>query len=592
MFQPMVNLRRLTQRQIADAMQANDDDESLDADFADEEESYIDDLTDSEEDHQSNFEEDSESESENEDMNVDDEEVEESTVFTGKDGTEWEHEPVQWARQQRNPNRSKLMTVTKVPGQHFDSPFDYFNAIFSQPVIDMIVRYTNIEGRKHKANFKDVDDIEIHAFIGLLFAAGVDRSSKRNYREFYGITRGMPLFRATLCLTRFMELLRFLRFDDKDTRSERRKQDKLAPIRDLFDMVVKNLGKMYSPGENVTIDEQLVPFRGRCSFKQYIPSKPDKYGLKIFWLVDAKNWYPLKAIPYLGRERSGAARQTNIAKNIVLNLCQPYYKTNRTVVFDNFFSNYDTQAELQTNGLYSVGTVRKNKKFVPPEFKPSNEREVGSNLFGFRRTCTLLSHIPRPKKSVIFLSTLHRTDRVEENGKAEINMFYNEFKGGVDVLDELCHTYTVQRKTNRWPMAYFMNLVNVAGVAAYAMWRTANNKLDDRVKEERKNFLTRLYIELTYQQIARRSTQGLTIGQRQSISDILGNNTTVVEPSTSRATKKNIRRRCHICPRSVDRKIKQMCEVCRKNVCKQHAYSIIKCKKCQKQPVINSSDSE
>ncbi|GBP00162.1 hypothetical protein EVAR_71070_1, partial [Eumeta japonica] len=36
--------------------------------------------------------------------------------------------------------------------------------------------------------------------------------------------------------------------------------------------------KFYLPGENLTIDEQFVPFRGRVSFKQYLPSKPDKYG--------------------------------------------------------------------------------------------------------------------------------------------------------------------------------------------------------------------------------------------------------------------------------------------------------------------------
>ncbi|KAF0026097.1 hypothetical protein F2P81_020834 [Scophthalmus maximus] len=33
-------------------------------------------------------------------------------------------------------------------------------------------------------------------------------------------------------------------------------------------------------GTDVTVDERLVPFRGRCPFKQYILSKPGKYGIK------------------------------------------------------------------------------------------------------------------------------------------------------------------------------------------------------------------------------------------------------------------------------------------------------------------------
>lgn len=47
-----------------------------------------------------------------------------------------------------------------------------------------------------------------------------------------------------------------------------------------------------------------MPFRGRCSFKQYIPSKPDKYGMKIFWICDTDNAYPLNALPYLGTLQS------------------------------------------------------------------------------------------------------------------------------------------------------------------------------------------------------------------------------------------------------------------------------------------------
>lgn len=38
---------------------------------------------------------------------------------------------------------------------------------------------------------------------------------------------------------------------------------------------------MYNPGLEVTVDERLAPFRGCCSFKVYIPSKPGKYGRKI-----------------------------------------------------------------------------------------------------------------------------------------------------------------------------------------------------------------------------------------------------------------------------------------------------------------------
>lgn len=57
----------------------------------------------------------------------------------------------------------------------------------------------------------------------------------------------------------------------------------------------------YKPGSYVTIDEQLVGFRGKCPFRMYIPNKPSKYGLKIVLLCDVATKYLINANPYLGK---------------------------------------------------------------------------------------------------------------------------------------------------------------------------------------------------------------------------------------------------------------------------------------------------
>jgi hypothetical protein len=44
-------------------------------------------------------------------------------------------------------------------------------------------------------------------------------------------------------------------------------------------------------GELVTIDEKLEKFRGNCSLRQYIASKPGKYGINIYALVDSRIFY-------------------------------------------------------------------------------------------------------------------------------------------------------------------------------------------------------------------------------------------------------------------------------------------------------------
>ena len=57
------------------------------------------------------------------------------------------------------------------------------------------------------------------------------------------------------------------------------------------------------------MDESLVPFRGRCSFKVYMPSKPSKYGIKIWCMVDVTNAYLLNAQIYSGKSPDGSERQ-------------------------------------------------------------------------------------------------------------------------------------------------------------------------------------------------------------------------------------------------------------------------------------------
>lgn len=58
----------------------------------------------------------------------------------------------------------------------------------------------------------------------------------------------------------------------------------------------------------------------------------------------------------------------------------------------------------------------------------------------------------------------------ENHNKPEINLYYNETKGGVDSLDQLCHEYMCKRKCNRWPFAYFCNMLDVCGIASYIIW--------------------------------------------------------------------------------------------------------------------------
>jgi hypothetical protein len=80
----------------------------------------------------------------------------------------------------------------------------------------------------------------------------------------------------TMSSNRFELLLRFWHFSDNEKAP---RDDRIYKIRDLIERVVKNYQNTMEPGEYMTVDESMVPFRGRLIFKQYIPGKTHKYGV-------------------------------------------------------------------------------------------------------------------------------------------------------------------------------------------------------------------------------------------------------------------------------------------------------------------------
>lgn len=125
---------------------------------------------------------------------------------------------------------------------------------------------TNLYGQRKYRDFVKVDKDAMRAYYGLLLLAGVYRSHGECLTELWDDTDGRPIFRATMSLKRFKEINRCLGFDDKEERLQIRAHDKLAPIRNVFDLWINRSKALHVPGESITVDEQLIPFCGRTPF--------------------------------------------------------------------------------------------------------------------------------------------------------------------------------------------------------------------------------------------------------------------------------------------------------------------------------------
>lgn len=332
-----------------------------------------------------------------------------------------------------------------------NSADELLKSFLTKPILEVILKMSNKEGMKNfEGSWEQITMVELEAFFGLLYLAGVFRSSGEATEELWHKEDGRKIFRAVMSRKRFKIISQVLRFDDKETRSLRRSKDRLAPIRDVWDAWVPTLSKNFIPYENVTVDEQLIPFRGRCSFRQFMKSKPAKYGIKVWALCDATTSYALNLQVYTGK--IGNQPEKNQGERVVHDLIEVIDGSGRNVTTDNFFTSVPLARQLLLRKLSLVGTIRKNKPEIPFEFLASNNRSVHSAVFGHQQNLTLVSYVPKKNKSVLLLSSLHRDAEISNriDAKPEIIMFYNQTKAGVDTMDQMVSTYSTKRMTRRY----------------------------------------------------------------------------------------------------------------------------------------------
>ncbi|GJQ85880.1 hypothetical protein Trydic_g15336 [Trypoxylus dichotomus] len=101
---------------------------------------------------------------------------------------------------------------------------------------------------------------------------------------------------------RLEEIRELFRFDDKRTCNMRLKTNKLAMVPYLLGSFFQQRETCAIPDEYAAIGEQLVRFEGRYRFVQYMPSKPAKYGIKIFWMCEYKSGYARDGLVHVGRQ--------------------------------------------------------------------------------------------------------------------------------------------------------------------------------------------------------------------------------------------------------------------------------------------------
>lgn len=217
------------------------------------------------------------------------------------------------------------------------TPYEAWKHFITEKMLRNILKYTKKQAERVGDDKFELTIQELETFIGLQYARGV--YGKNHPIEFlWSKEFGIPQFRNSMPQDRFKTILKHLCFDDRTKVSERNQQnDKFAPIRDLFDEFVKNCKTKYVCDFSLNVDEQLLSCKNRCGFISFMPNKPDKYGIKFWFLADVNTKFILNINPYLGAQDQQHRGRLPVAMSIILDLTKDIYDKGCNITCDNFF---------------------------------------------------------------------------------------------------------------------------------------------------------------------------------------------------------------------------------------------------------------
>ncbi|KAF9419998.1 hypothetical protein HW555_003592, partial [Spodoptera exigua] len=192
--------------------------------------------------------------------------------FRGKNKYKWSKLP---------PNRSSVRTpqhniISRVPTSNLTQndgkdPYSLWKQYINNEMLSEMLLRTNEKLAEYRSKYvkqdrpelKDIDIIELQAFIGLLMYTAVFKSNHEDADLIFATDgTGRDIFRCVMSKNRFLCLLHCLRFDNALDRVQRKENNKLAAISNIFNKFVSNCQKavirlskpLHGSNKNITCD--------------------------------------------------------------------------------------------------------------------------------------------------------------------------------------------------------------------------------------------------------------------------------------------------------------------------------------------------
>ena len=213
-------------------------------------------------------------------------------------------------------------TGTRVNVTDCDQVENVVNCFLGDDLLEFIIMETNKYRAENYRKFKkgkkcrkwrDVTTSELKKFFGLVIIMGLVMKARINLYWSTNPIIETPIFSKTMSRNRFQKILKYLHFSDNKNMPPN--ADRLYKVQHLIDYFSKKFEENFSPGQNISVNEGMIPWRGRLNFKVYNPSKITKYGLLVRMACDSITGYILGFKLYSGTGQKIEKTVMDLLKN-------------------------------------------------------------------------------------------------------------------------------------------------------------------------------------------------------------------------------------------------------------------------------------
>ena len=189
------------------------------------------------------------------------------------------------------------------------SPLAIFETFVTDELVDSIVEQTNLfaeqycethilKPRSRVRKWRPVNRNDIRLYIAFALYRGI--VWKPTYAMYFSTDPlfDTPILRKVMSYDRFCMVDKFIHFVDNTTLPEH--CTKKAKIEPIYDYLVNKFKTLYLPKRDISIDESLLLWKGRLSWKQYIANKRSRFGIKSFALCESETGYIWNCFLYTG----------------------------------------------------------------------------------------------------------------------------------------------------------------------------------------------------------------------------------------------------------------------------------------------------